>query len=103
MALQATISAGRLRRKIGRTLTVLVDAIDEEGTAIARSSADAPEIDGVVYIENGEDLPVGEFVPVRIVESDEHDLFGERLLLTTRRWNFLSLREMAMVLSLNSP
>ncbi len=79
MELQATISAGRLRRKIGRTLTVLVDAIDEEGTAIARSSADAPEIDGVVYIENGEDLPVGEFVPVRIVESDEHDLYGKRI------------------------
>lgn len=79
MEWQATVSADRLRRKIGRTLTVLVDAIDDEGTAIARSSADAPEIDGVVHIEDGAELPVGEFVPVRIVDSDEHDLFGERL------------------------
>ncbi len=79
MELQATVSADRLRRKIDRTMTVLVDTIDDEGTAIARSSADAPEIDGVVYIEDGEELPIGEFTSVRIVDSDEHDLFGERL------------------------
>ncbi|MEI2743598.1 MAG: 30S ribosomal protein S12 methylthiotransferase RimO [Candidatus Competibacter sp.] len=79
MALQATISAGRLRRKLGRSCTVLVDAIEEDGTAVARSSADAPEIDGAVYIEAGRDLPVGDFVRVRIVDADEHDLYGERL------------------------
>ena len=79
MELQATISGDRLWRKIDRTMTVLVDGIDDEGTAIARSSADAPEIDGVVYIEDGEELPIGEFTSVRIVDSDEHDLFGERL------------------------
>lgn len=79
MELQATVSADRLRRKIDRTMTVLVDTIDDEGTTIARSSADAPEIDGVVYIEDGEELPIGEFTSVRIVDSDEHDLFGERL------------------------
>jgi ribosomal protein S12 methylthiotransferase len=77
MERQAAISAGRLRRKIGRVLTVLVDAIDEEGVAIARSTADAPEIDGVVYIEDGANLPVGEFVQVRIVDADEHDLYAE--------------------------
>ena len=77
MELQATISASRLRRKIGQILTVLVDAIDEEGVAIARSTADAPEIDGVVYIENGVDLAVGEFVEARVVDADEHDLYAE--------------------------
>ncbi|HRD67337.1 MAG TPA: 30S ribosomal protein S12 methylthiotransferase RimO [Candidatus Competibacter sp.] len=77
MALQATISAERLRRKIGRTLAVLVDAIDEEGTAIARSTADAPEIDGVVYVANGANLPVGELAEVRILDTDEHDLYAE--------------------------
>lgn len=77
MELQATISASRLRRKIGQILTVLVDAIDEEGIAIARSTADAPEIDGVVYIENGVDLAVGEFVEARVVDADEHDLYAE--------------------------
>jgi len=77
MALQAGISARRLRRKVGQILKVLVDAHDEEGGAIARSSADAPEIDGAVFIENGGALPVGEFAEVRIVDADEHDLHAE--------------------------
>ena len=79
MAAQAKISAERLRRKIGRTLTVLVDAIDEQGTAIARSTADAPEIDGVVYVEGGSALRVGEFAEVRVADTDEHDLYAKRL------------------------
>ncbi|MBI5918357.1 MAG: 30S ribosomal protein S12 methylthiotransferase RimO [Nitrosomonadales bacterium] len=76
MMLQAEISAEKLARKVGQTLQVLVDAVDEDG-AIARSSADAPEIDGLVYIENGQALKVGEFANVRIVDSDEHDLWAE--------------------------
>ena len=56
---------------------MLVDAHDEEGCAIARSSADAPEIDGVVYVENGATLTMGEFAEVRIVAADEHDLYAE--------------------------
>jgi ribosomal protein S12 methylthiotransferase len=76
MQLQAEISAGRLKRKIGKTMQVLIDEVDEEG-AIARSSADAPDIDGVVYINDGQDLEVGQFVNVRITDSDEHDLWGE--------------------------
>lgn len=79
MELQAVISSERLRRKIGHTLTVLVDEIDADGTAIARSSADAPEIDGVVYIEQGAGLPVGEFAKVRIVDADDHDLYAQQL------------------------
>ncbi len=76
MQLQAEISAERLKRKIGKTMQVLIDEVDEEG-AIARSSADAPEIDGVVYINDGQELEVGQFVNVRITDSDEHDLWGE--------------------------
>jgi len=76
MQLQAEISAERLKRKIGKTLQVLVDEVDEQG-AIARSSADAPDIDGVVYINDGQHLEVGQFVNVRISDSDEHDLWGE--------------------------
>ncbi|HKJ08806.1 MAG TPA: 30S ribosomal protein S12 methylthiotransferase RimO [Gammaproteobacteria bacterium] len=75
MAVQAGISANRLRRRIGQTLTVLVDEVDEEG-AIARSAADAPEIDGCVYVSDDR-LPVGEFAQVRITDADEHDLFAE--------------------------
>ena len=77
MERQAAISARRLHNKIGRSLSVLVDAIDAEGVAIARSAADAPEIDGLVYIGDGAHLPVGEFATVRVVDADEHDLYAE--------------------------
>ena len=76
MLLQEEISEARLKRKIGRTITVLVDEVDEDG-AVARSSADAPEIDGVVHIKNGQQLSAGDFVEVKIVDSDEHDLWAE--------------------------
>ena len=76
MQLQEEISGERLACKIGKTMQVLVDEVDEEG-AIARSSADAPEIDGLVYIGNGQTLKVGDFVNVRIINSDEHDLWAE--------------------------
>jgi ribosomal protein S12 methylthiotransferase len=75
MAVQAEISAAKLQRKIGRTLKVLVDSIDAEG-AVARSAADAPEIDGSVRIEDGRHLKAGQFVEVVIDDADEHDLFG---------------------------
>lgn len=76
MELQADISADRLADRVGQTMTVLVDEIVEEG-AIARSYADAPEIDGVVIIENPAGLVPGEFAKVRITDSGEHDLWGE--------------------------
>ncbi|MFZ5593613.1 MAG: 30S ribosomal protein S12 methylthiotransferase RimO [Pseudomonadota bacterium] len=76
MSTQAKISAAKLQRKIGKMFTVLVDEISPEG-AIARSCADAPEIDGLVYIENAAGLKVGEFAKVEIIDADEHDLWGE--------------------------
>jgi ribosomal protein S12 methylthiotransferase len=76
MQLQEEISTEKLARRVGRELTVLVEEVDEEG-AIARSAADAPEIDGMVYIDNGQELEVGEFVKVRITDSDVHDLWAE--------------------------
>jgi ribosomal protein S12 methylthiotransferase len=72
---QEDISTQRLEAKIGRTLTVLVDDIDEEG-AIARSEGDAPDIDGLVYIDDGHDLEIGEFVEVTINDCDVHDLYA---------------------------
>src|SRR5208282_2436279 len=77
MAAQVKISARRLAAKVGRKLEVLVDTV-EEGQAIARSAADAPEIDGSVIIEDGRGLAVGEFVQVRVVGSGEHDLTARR-------------------------
>ena len=77
MALQAEISADKLERKVGSVQRCLVDAIDGE-LAIARSRADAPEIDGLVQIQDGAEagLQPGQFVDVRIMGADEHDLFG---------------------------
>ena len=76
MLLQEEISEKRLKHKIGKRITVLIDEVGDQG-AIARSSSDAPEIDGVVYIDNGSQLKVGEFVDVNITDSDAHDLWAE--------------------------
>jgi ribosomal protein S12 methylthiotransferase len=73
---QEDISTRRLEARIGNTITVLIDDVDEEG-AIARSSADAPEIDGLVYVVDGHDLEVGEFATVTITDCDVHDLFAQ--------------------------
>jgi ribosomal protein S12 methylthiotransferase len=73
MQLQASISAARLRAKVGRTLDVLVDSIDGH-VAIARSTADAPEIDGTVRIATAGTLRVGEFARVQVTGADAHDL-----------------------------
>ncbi len=78
MELQEDISTQRLERKIGREIEVLVEEVDEEG-AVARSQADAPEIDGLVHIPNGEHLEVGEFARVRVTDCDVHDLYAEAL------------------------
>jgi ribosomal protein S12 methylthiotransferase len=67
------VSAQRLQRRVGTTMQVLVDRIEGK-TAIARSAADAPEIDGVVRITNGATLKVGEFAQVRVTKSDAYDL-----------------------------
>ncbi len=75
MALQAEISAERLQQRVGRIETVLVDEVVAEG-AVARSKADAPEIDGQVFIDGATHLNVGDFVKIEIEEADEHDLWG---------------------------
>jgi ribosomal protein S12 methylthiotransferase len=80
MQLQEEISAARLQAKIGKLMRVLVDEVDIDGVA-ARSSADAPEIDGQVYIKkprgNKHVLKQGEFTDVRIIDADAHDLWAE--------------------------
>ncbi len=76
MEAQTAISRARLAKKVGRTMQVLVDAVEADGTGIARSSADAPEVDGVVVIEPAAALRVGQFVTARITGSGDHDLHG---------------------------
>lgn len=73
MRLQESISRRRLERKVGSVQRVLIDACDADG-AVGRSSADAPEIDGVVRIAADPRLRVGEFFEVRVERADTHDL-----------------------------
>lgn len=75
---QQAISTQRLRQRIGQTMTVLLEQPVEDGWS-ARSYADAPEIDGLVYIDTDRELQPGQFVEVRITDSDEYDLFAELL------------------------
>ncbi len=75
MRLQEKISRRRLKRKVGETLRVLVDEVTPAG-AVARSAADAPEIDGVVHIEDGDKLAPGDWARVKVTRSDAHDLWA---------------------------
>lgn len=75
MQVQAAISGARLQRKLGTVQRVLIDHLTPRG-ALGRSSADAPEIDGLVHVTTRRKLAVGEFIDVRIERADEHDLFG---------------------------
>ncbi|WP_404297394.1 30S ribosomal protein S12 methylthiotransferase RimO [Halomonas sp.] len=76
MAHQQQISAARLQAKIGREIDVLVDEITDEGP-IGRSAADAPEIDGMVFLESERELAPGEIVRARVTHADEYDLWAE--------------------------
>ncbi|MFM4829330.1 30S ribosomal protein S12 methylthiotransferase RimO [Aeromonas rivipollensis] len=75
MELQQQVSIRKLARKVGQEMTVLIDEVDEEG-ATGRSFADAPEIDGLVYLNGETDLKPGDLVKVRIDEADEYDLWA---------------------------
>jgi len=80
MEVAERVSAERLKRKIGRSIRVLVDEVTQNG-GVGRSAADAPEIDGVVYIEPptkpSKRYKAGDFVTVKITGADGHDLWGE--------------------------
>lgn len=75
MQVQAKISRQRLQAKIGSQQTVLIDSITPE-YIIGRSQADAPEIDGLVYVKPFDQAQIGSFAKVRITDADDYDLFG---------------------------
>jgi ribosomal protein S12 methylthiotransferase len=75
METQARISAERLQSKVGRAIDVLIDEVDDN-EAIGRSHADAPEIDGRVYVEGGGALLPGALIRVEVTGADEYDLYG---------------------------
>lgn len=80
MEVQERISAEKVKSKIGTYQTVLIDELsiadDGETIAVARSAASAPEIDGVVFLQDAEGLQAGDFVEVEIVDSEGHDLWA---------------------------
>lgn len=76
MALQQEISTARLAKRVGHTYDILIDEVDEEG-AIGRCFADAPEIDGLVYLNDETNVKVGDLVKAKIIASDEYDLWAE--------------------------
>jgi ribosomal protein S12 methylthiotransferase len=78
MEKQQTISTNKLKAKIGKTMSVLIDEVDEEG-AIGRTFADAPEIDGMVYLNGETTLEAGQLVNVNIDHSDEYDLWASTI------------------------
>ncbi len=78
MALQAEISTAKLAHKVGKTIDVIIDEVDDEG-AVGRSKADAPEIDGLVYLNEETQHKVGDIVSVKVHASDEHDLWANQV------------------------
>jgi len=76
MSVQQEVSAKRLSAKVGQTLDVLIDEISAEG-AVGRSIADAPEIDGLVYLDEVTGLQVGDLVRVKVTAADDYDLYGD--------------------------
>ncbi|MDH5326116.1 MAG: 30S ribosomal protein S12 methylthiotransferase RimO [Gammaproteobacteria bacterium] len=76
MEAQAQISADKLRQKIGQRMTVLVDGLSEDHLLLARTTADAPEIDGVVILDGADTAQAGDFLEVEISGATEHDLIG---------------------------
>ena len=75
MEVQQQISTQKLAEKVGSTIEVIIDDTNEE-VVIGRSTADAPEIDGLVYIETNEEIESGEIVSAKITKSNEYDLFA---------------------------
>ena len=75
MALQQEISSNKLQQKIGRTIEILIDEVDDTG-AVGRSSADAPEIDGKVFLEGVTGLHPGDFVEAQVTAADEYDVWA---------------------------
>ena len=77
---KSVTSAAKLQKRIGQTMTVLVDSLEDEyPVAVARSYADAPEIDGNVFVEDIDKSTIqpGDMLEVEITDADEYDLFAK--------------------------
>ena len=77
MLAASRISRDKLRRKVGRKIQVLVDEVRPDGVAVARSKADAPEIDGAVFVKGLTGVKAGDFADVRVTRTEAYDLWAE--------------------------
>ena len=77
MELQSEISYAKLEKRVGTTCQVLIDYVSEEGTAVGRSKYEAPDVDGVITLENVRGVRTGDFVQARIIAHDEHDMTAQ--------------------------
>jgi ribosomal protein S12 methylthiotransferase len=75
MAVQQEISSSRLQAKVGQKIDILIDEVEDD-QAIGRSMADAPDIDGLVYLSQPEGLSVGDIVTAKITHADDYDLYA---------------------------
>lgn len=78
MRLQAEISLSRNQERVGTTERVLVESVREDGTAVGRSWAEAPDTDGVIYVKNALDAQPGDWLDARLTRADLYDLWGEK-------------------------
>jgi ribosomal protein S12 methylthiotransferase len=76
MEIQRQVSDERLQAKIGQTLSVIIDEVDDEGGADARSMGDAPEIDGKVLLRDAQGFSQGDIVEVEVEDADDYDLYA---------------------------
>ena len=79
MEIQSEISSEILSKNLGKTLEVLIEEKIDENNYVGRTYMDAPEIDGVTYIESPKNLEVGDFVKVKVIDTLDYDLVGEAI------------------------
>ena len=99
MATAERISRARLRAKVGRRVNVLVDAVASDGVAVARTAADAPEIDGKVFVRGAARLKPGDFAEVTVERADAFDLHARLGEVTLNRSAPVAPRRMHRVIS----
>ncbi len=88
MDVQAQISKEKLAKRIGKEYQVLIDYVDDEGNAVGRSKYEAPDVDGLIVIENAKGVNPGDFVQAKITEADEHDLKASLINISESQISF---------------
>ena len=89
METQAQISFDKLEDRVGKEYQVLVDYVSDDGVAVGRTKYESPDVDGVISIENAQNVQVGDVVKAQIVDHDEHDCFAKLVGVSDGAINFI--------------